>query len=102
MKTKKVLLGLALVLMPLFTACMCFGMFAMSFDYSCPDGILGNIGSMGVWVLYGLSFLPIREIYKYTGWLDGCVVSGIVNAGSVILVPMILLYIKMIMIELHI
>ncbi|WP_104708965.1 iron transporter [Helicobacter felis] len=101
MKIKKVLLGLVLVLMPFFTACMCIGMFATLLD-GCTDGVLGNISLMGVVVLYGLSFWPIREIYKYTGWLDGCVVSGIVNAGSVILVPMILLYIKMIMIELHI
>ncbi len=91
MKTKQVLLGLVLVLMPLFTTCMFFGIIAMSFDYSC--GVLGNIASMGVWVLYGLSFLPIREIYKYTGWRDACVVSGIFNAGSVILFPTILLHI---------
>ncbi len=79
---------------------MCIGIIVISLDYSC--GALANIVLMGIVVLYGLSFLPIREIYKYTGWRDACVVSGIVNAGSVILVPMILLYIKMIMIELHI
>ncbi len=70
------------MLMPLFTACMCIGMFAALLD-GCTDGVLGNISLMGVVVLYGLSFWPIREIYKYTGWLDGCVVSGIVNVGIV-------------------
>ncbi len=102
MKIKNFFLGLVLVLMPLFTACMCIGIIAISFDYTCTDGVLGNIASMGVWVLYGLSFLPIREIYKYTGWRDACVLSGIFNAVGVILFPMIMLYIKMIMIALHI
>ncbi|WP_240451582.1 iron transporter [Helicobacter felis] len=79
---KAFFLGVVLVLMPLFTACMCIGMFAALLD-GCTDGVLGNISLMGVVVLYGLSFWPIREIYKYTGWLDGCVVSGIVNVGIV-------------------
>ncbi|WP_104749172.1 iron transporter [Helicobacter cynogastricus] len=92
MKTKKVLLGLILVLMPLFTACMCIGIIAISFDYTCTDGVLGNIASMGVWVLYGLSFLPIREIYKYTGWRDACVLSGIVNAVGIFSPIMVIFY----------
>ncbi|WP_233709799.1 hypothetical protein [Helicobacter salomonis] len=40
---------------------------------------------MGIVVLYGLSFLPIREIYKYTGWSFCCVVSGVFNAVSALL-----------------
>ncbi|WP_233710898.1 iron transporter [Helicobacter salomonis] len=76
MKTKKVLLGLVLILMPLFTACMCFGMIATLHDYGCHAHILG---SASVAVLGTLSFLPIREIYKHTGRSFDCVVSGIVN-----------------------
>ncbi len=90
---KKILLGLVLVLMPIFTACMCFGVFATLHDYGCLNGVWGGMGVVGIVVLYGLSFLPIREIYKYTGWSFGCVVSGIVNAVGVILFPIIILYI---------
>ncbi|WP_104751308.1 iron transporter [Helicobacter salomonis] len=82
MKTKKVLLGLVLVLMPLFTACMCFGMIATLHDYGCHTHVLGFVS---VAVLGVLSLLPIREIYQYTGWRDACVVSGIFNAVSALL-----------------
>lgn len=86
MKTKKVLLGLVLVLMPIFTLCMCVGVIGTLHDYGCHAHVLGFVG---VAVLGALSFLPIREIYKHTGRSFGCVVSGIVNGLVVVFCYMI-------------
>ncbi|CAM2809873.1 hypothetical protein [Helicobacter felis] len=78
---KAFFLGVVLVLMPLFTACMCFGVFATLEDYGCHTNVLEFIS---VLVLGALSFLPIREIYKYTGWSYGCMVSAGVNGWVVL------------------
>ncbi|WP_104695431.1 iron transporter [Helicobacter salomonis] len=90
MKTKKVLLGLVLVLMPLFTACMCFGMIATLHDYGCHTHVLGFVS---VAVLGVLSLLPIREIYQYTGWHSGCVLSGGLNGSVALFCHMIASYV---------
>ncbi|WP_120952332.1 iron transporter [Helicobacter sp. L8] len=71
------LLKLALWLTPILTLCMCFGVIVTIHDCGCDRTHILQVVSVAV--LGVLSFLPIREIYKYTGW-DGCVVSGIVNA----------------------
>ncbi len=60
---------------------MCFGMIATLHDYCCHAHILGFVG---VAVLGALSFLPIREIYKYTGWSYDCMVSAGVNGWVVL------------------
>ncbi|WP_233710897.1 iron transporter [Helicobacter salomonis] len=78
---KKIFLGLLLVLMPFFTFCMLVGATAM-IVYGYHARILGFMGPA---VLFVLSFLPIREIYKYTGWSFCCVVSGVFNAVSALL-----------------
>ncbi|CAM2809947.1 hypothetical protein [Helicobacter felis] len=90
MKTKQVLLGLVLVLMPIFTLCMCMGVIGTLHDYGCHAHILGFVG---VAVLGVLSFLPIREIYKYTGWHSGCVVSGGFNGSVAVFCHMIASYV---------
>ncbi|WP_104711220.1 iron transporter [Helicobacter felis] len=73
---KAFFLGVVLVLMPLFTACICFGVFATLEDYGCHTNVLEFIS---VAVLGVLSFLPIREIYKYTGWSNACLTSAGIN-----------------------
>ncbi|WP_104687103.1 iron transporter [Helicobacter felis] len=78
---KAFFLGVVLVLMPLFTACMCFGVFATLEDYGCHTNVLEFIS---VLVLGALSFLPIREIYKYTGWSNACLTSAGVNGWVVL------------------
>ncbi|WP_120952340.1 iron transporter [Helicobacter sp. L8] len=91
---KNFFLGLVLVLMPIFTACMCFGVFAILHDYSCPNGVWQAMGAMGLALVYVLSFLPIREICKYTGWRFACGVSEGFNAVGVILFPAIMLFLR--------
>ncbi len=87
---KNFFLGLALVLMPIFTACMCFEMIAILHDHCCHTHILGFIS---VAVLGVLSLLPIREIYKYTGWYSGCVLSAGINGLVVVFCHMIASYV---------
>ncbi|WP_233708211.1 hypothetical protein [Helicobacter bizzozeronii] len=46
-----------------------------------------------VLVLGVLSLLPIREIYKYTGWHSGCVLSAGISGLVVVFCHMIASYV---------
>ncbi|WP_240451748.1 iron transporter [Helicobacter sp. L8] len=89
-KIKALCLGAVLVLMPVFTLCMCMGMIAILADHGCHAHVLEFIS---VAVLGVLSLLPIREIYKYTGWYSGCVVSAGINGLVVVFCHMIASYV---------
>ncbi|GMB93588.1 hypothetical protein [Helicobacter bizzozeronii] len=90
MKIKNFFLGLVLVLMPIFTLCMCMGIMITLDNYGCHTHVLAFID---VLVLGVLSLLPIREIYKYTGWHSGCVLSAGISGLVVVFCHMIASYV---------